>query len=147
MLIEVEALEAELATVAGRASLADFRALLATRFEEVAFVDRRIESPVVMVSLASAALRTFDAAVLVGADAQHLPSPPSEVLFMSNAVRAELGLTTTESAVLDQTAQLAALLSTCDPGRRDMAHMSRRRAQSAVAVARKAAICRAAGAR
>ncbi len=113
VLIEVEALEAELATVAGRASLADFRALLATRFEEVAFVDRRIESPVVMVSLASAALRTFDAVVLIGADAQHLPTLPPELLFMSNAVRAELGLTTTESVVLEQTAQLAALLATC----------------------------------
>ncbi len=111
VLIEVEALEAELANLGGRASLTDFRALLASRFEEVAFVDRQIESPVVMVSLASAALRTFDAAVLVGADAQHLPSRPSEVLFMSNAVRAELGLTTADSAVLDQAAQLATLLA------------------------------------
>jgi ATP-dependent helicase/nuclease subunit B len=112
VLIELAALEAELATLGGRASLADFRALLASRFEEVAFVDRRIESPVVMVSLASAALRSFDAAVLVGADAQHLPSRPSEVLFMSNAVRAELGLTTADSAVLGQAAQLATLLAT-----------------------------------
>jgi len=108
----LDALEAELSGVTGRASLADFRALLAERFEEVAFVDRQIDSPVVMVSLEATHLRPFDAALLIGADAQHLPTAPSELLFMSNAVRAELGLITAEAALRTQAAQLATLLAT-----------------------------------
>lgn len=111
VLLELEALEAELANVEGRATLADFRALLAARFEDVAFVDRQINSPIVMVSLASTALRTFDAAIVIGADAQHLPSALAELLFMSNAVRAELGLATTDDAIREQSAQFATLLT------------------------------------
>ena len=111
VLRELDALETELSGVTGRASLADFRALLAERFEEVAFVDRQFDSPVVMVSLAASYLRPFDAALLIGADAQHLPATPDELLFMSNAVRAELGLTTAEAALRMQAAQLASLLA------------------------------------
>jgi len=111
LLQELDALEIELAAVEGRATLADFRALLAARFEEVAFVDRQISSPIVMVSLAATALRTFDAAILIGADAQHLPTSPTELLFMSNAVCSELGLATADDAAREQSAQLAALLT------------------------------------
>jgi ATP-dependent helicase/nuclease subunit B len=64
-----------------------------------------------MVSLAATALRRFDAALLVGADAQHLPTAATELLFMTNAVRAELGLATSERAQQAQAAQLAALLA------------------------------------
>ena len=111
VLREIDALEGELAHVAGAASLADFRALLADRFEEVSFVDRQAESPVVMLSLAAAHLRPFDAALLIGADARHLPVARDELLFMSNAVRAELGLATAEAELRSQSRQLAALLA------------------------------------
>ncbi len=111
VLREVEVLGAELTGVGGRASLAEFRALLAARFEESAFVDSQVDSPVVMVSLAATALRPFDAALLIGADAQHLPSASAEWLFMSNAVRAELGLATAERELRAQAAQFAALLA------------------------------------
>ncbi len=57
-------------------------------------------------------MRPFDAALLIGADAQHLPQAPAEFLFMSNAVRAELSLPTAESAQRAQAAQLASLLAT-----------------------------------
>ena len=112
VLREIAMLEAEVAGVAGRASLADLRALLAARFEEAAYVDAQVESPVVMVSLAATTLRRFDAALLIGADAQHLPAVPGELLFMSNAVRAELGLATADDVLRAQAAQLAALLAT-----------------------------------
>ena len=112
VLRELDLLEAEVADIGGRATLADFRALLAARFEEAAYVDAGVDSPVVLVSLAATALRRFDAALLIGADAQHLPTVPGEVLFMSNAVRAELGLATAEAALRAQAAQLAALLAT-----------------------------------
>ena len=112
VLREIALLETEVADIAGRATLADFRALLASRFEETAYVDAEVDSPVVLVSLAATALRRFDAALLIGADAQHLPVVPGELLFMSNAVRAELGLATAEAALRAQAAQLAALLAT-----------------------------------
>lgn len=111
VLRELDSLEAELAGVEGHATLTDFRALLAARFEDVAFVDRQIESPIVMVALASTSLRTFDAAVLIGADAQHLPAAPPELLFMSNAVRADLGLATVDAALRAQASQVASLLA------------------------------------
>ena len=112
VLRELDALAAELAGTRARASLAEFRALLAARFEEAAFVDTQVDSPVVMVSAAAAALRPFDAAVLIGADARHLPAAPQELLFLSNAVRAELGLATAEAHLRAQAAQLASLLAT-----------------------------------
>ncbi len=112
VLREIDALEHDLAEVSGRASLADFRALLAERFEEAGFVDRQVDSPVVMLSLAAAGLRRFDAALLIGADARHLPRVPPSLLFMSNAVRSELGLPTLADELRGQSAQLAGLLAT-----------------------------------
>ncbi len=93
------------------ATPAEFRALLAARFEEVACAPGAIDSPVVMVTLAGATLRDFDAAVLVGADAAHLPAVPSEMLFFSEAVRADLGLEGRRAAVRAQAAELAMLLA------------------------------------
>ena len=114
VLHEIDALEVELAPLSARATLADFRALLAARFEELSFIDRQVESPVVMVSLAATALRSFDAALLIGADAGHLPSAPAEQLFMSNAVRADLGLATADAELQAQARDLALLLA-CTP--------------------------------
>jgi ATP-dependent helicase/nuclease subunit B len=111
VLRELDALEVELAGVSGRATLAEFRALLAERFEEIGFVDRQVESPVALLPLAATALRSFDAAVLIGADAQHLPAAAGETLFMSNAVRAELGLATADAALRAQAEQFAALVA------------------------------------
>jgi ATP-dependent helicase/nuclease subunit B len=108
---EVAALAQELAGVSERATLADFHALLASRFEETAFVDTAVDSPVTMVSLAATALRPFDAALLVGASAEHLPSKPADLLFMSSAVRTELGLEGPGEAIRAQTAALAGLIS------------------------------------
>jgi ATP-dependent helicase/nuclease subunit B len=62
--------------------------------------------------LSATALRTFDAAVLIGADEDHLPTAPAELLFFSNDVRAELGLTTADAALKEQSGQLASLLAT-----------------------------------
>jgi ATP-dependent helicase/nuclease subunit B len=111
VLRELDALKADLSEVTGRATLADFRALLAERFEDVSHIDRQVESPVVLVSLAATYLRSFDAVLLIGADARHLPAAPAELLFMSNAVRAELGLATADDSMRAQTVQLAALLA------------------------------------
>ena len=111
VLAELDRLDHQLASQRAAATFADFRALLALRFEEAAYVDTAVESPVAMVTLASAALRDFDAVALVGADASHLPSATSELLFMSNAVRAELGLATAERSRMEESARLAVLLA------------------------------------
>jgi ATP-dependent helicase/nuclease subunit B len=111
VLREVDGLALELDAAGGRARVEEFRALLAARFEEVAYVDREVDSPVTMVSLAATALRTFDAAVLIGADEDHLPTAPGELLFFSNDVRAELRLATADAALREQAGQLAALLA------------------------------------
>jgi ATP-dependent helicase/nuclease subunit B len=111
VLRELDALALEVEGIAGRFTLADFRVLLAARFEQVSYVDRLVDSPVVMVSLAASALRSFGAALLIGADARRLPAARSELLFMSNAVRSELGLATAESDQRAQACQLAALLT------------------------------------
>jgi ATP-dependent helicase/nuclease subunit B len=64
------------------------------------------------VSLAAATLRPFDAALLIGVDADHLPAAAAETLFMSDAVCAELGLATIDAELRAQAAQLASLIAT-----------------------------------
>jgi len=112
LLREVEGLEADLAGSTARGTLPEFRALLAARLEEASFVDLQVDSPVVMVSLAAAALRPFDAALLIGVDARRLPALPADALFMPDAVRVELGLSGTAAALREQGEHLAMLLAT-----------------------------------
>lgn len=116
VLQQIEALtlsvEANAATHAAtpRLSTLEWRSLLAQCFEQAAFVDEAVHSPVVMVSLEATVLRAFEVAVLIGADASHLPSAHESTLFMANPVRAELGLTTRETARRLEAQQLALLL-------------------------------------
>ena len=93
-----------------RLAPAEYRALIDARFEEVAVAPGAVDSPVVMVSLGGAALRDFECAVLIGVDAAHLPSVPSELLFFSEAVRADLGLRGARETVREQHENLAAVL-------------------------------------
>src|SRR4030095_1841839 len=109
---ELCVLGAELAGAGGRMTASDFRALLAQHFEDIAFVDRTIDSPIALVSLAGSTLRHFDAVLLIGADARHLPAQRSDRLVVSDAVRAELGMNTAEGARRQQTVQLAMRLAT-----------------------------------
>jgi ATP-dependent helicase/nuclease subunit B len=111
VLRELDLLEADLGGISGQATPAEFRALLAERFEEIGFVERQVESPVALLPLAATSLRTFDAAILIGADAQHLPAAGGETLFLSNAVRADLGLATGDSERRAQSEQFAALVA------------------------------------
>ncbi len=73
---------------------ADWRRWLARTLESVTFRDRSIESPVVFTFLAATPLRAFDAVIIAGADAAHLPGAESAALFFNQNVRAELGLRT-----------------------------------------------------
>lgn len=91
-------------------SFAEWRALLSLRLEATDFVPAQTDRRVVMLPLNGARLRCFDAVLLVGADAEHLPSQPGETLFFANAVRHELGLATREELQRQQLRDFAELL-------------------------------------
>lgn len=94
-------------------SLAEWRVLLDMQMEQTVFVAPRDDRRVIMVPLNGSMLRAFDAAIVVGSDAEHLPSRPAEVLFFANAVRRELGLDTRESRQRQQLREFASLLLGC----------------------------------
>lgn len=96
-----------------RFTLAEWRVLIDLQLEQTVFVAPREDRRVQMVPLNGTILREFDAAIVVGADAEHLPSRPAEALFFANAVRRELGLATREDRQRQQLREFAALLVGC----------------------------------
>lgn len=92
-------------------SLAEWRAFLSLQLESTPFVPSGFDRRVVMLQLTGAQLRSFDAVLMVGADADHLPSQLNETLFFANAVRRELGLATREMRQRMQLRDFAELLS------------------------------------
>ncbi|MHB1332787.1 MAG: PD-(D/E)XK nuclease family protein [Sulfuriferula sp.] len=91
--------EQELLPDNGRFQLAEFRRWLAGELERAVFVDTSIDSPVVFTHLAATRLRDFDAALILGADAAHLPGNTSASVFFNQRVRRELGLPTQDDSV------------------------------------------------
>jgi ATP-dependent helicase/nuclease subunit B len=93
-----------------RMPLAAFRELLAQHFENTNASDPGVESAVVMTSLGGACLRGFEAVVLIGVDAGHLPSGTEPGVLMSAGVRRDLGLATAADLHRAQAVELATLL-------------------------------------
>ena len=91
-------------------TFADWRRWLGRVFETATFRDRSIESPVVFTFLAATPLRAFDAVIVAGADAAHLPGTETAALFFNQNVRAELGLRTRADAVREMEAALRAVI-------------------------------------
>lgn len=91
-------------------SFAEWRALLNLRLDATSYMPPIHDRRVVMLPLNGARMRRFDAVLVIGADAAHLPSPPQETLFFSNAVRHELGLATRTSRQRQQLRDLTELL-------------------------------------
>lgn len=94
-------------------SFTEWRRWLARQLEAETFRDRAIESPVVFTSLAATQLRRFDAVLVLGCDAAHLPGPDPVSLFFNQGVRAELALPTWAERVRELEDQLAHLLASC----------------------------------
>jgi ATP-dependent helicase/nuclease subunit B len=92
-------------------SFAEWRAFINLQLESTAFVQTNRDQRVVMLPLNGARLRAFDAVLVVGTDADHLPSQPVETLFFANSVRNELGLATRESRQRQQLRDFTELLS------------------------------------
>jgi ATP-dependent helicase/nuclease subunit B len=110
----IEALAGESASVAQTFSFSEWRAVCNLRMEAIDFSADSTDRRVVMLHLNGARLRSFDAVLLIGADAKHLPSPHADVLFFAEAVRRELGMSTRESRQRQQLRDFASLLC-CNP--------------------------------
>lgn len=91
-------------------SFAEWRAFAGLEMEAAPFIAPLDDRRVVMLPLNGARLRSFDAVLVIGADAGNLPSRQSETLFFANAVRRELGLPTRESLQRQQLRDFAELL-------------------------------------
>jgi ATP-dependent helicase/nuclease subunit B len=92
-------------------SFIEWRAFMNSQLESAMFYADQTDQRVVMLPLNGARLRQFDAVLMVGCDAAHLPSPSEERLFFTNAVRRECGLVTREQYQRQQLRDFAALLA------------------------------------
>jgi len=108
----VAQLREQLAGAVLHLDLPEFRAFLAEHFEQVGTVTGAdVMSPVVMTTLAGTRLRPFDAVLLIGTDAEHLPGRRSAGGLLAAAVRQELGLPTDAQREREQLLDLASLLA------------------------------------
>ena len=96
---------------APRYLVTEWRAWLAAEMESATFRDAAIESPVVLTTLQAAVLRDFEAVLLVGADAAHLPGEAAPGPLLTPRLRAELGLGTREEATIELRDELALVLA------------------------------------
>lgn len=92
-------------------SFVEWRRWLDTQFEQENFRDRDVLSPVLFTHLPAVPLRNFDAIVLLGADAENLPSPRKAGPFLNDAVRGDLGVPTSARAIEESRNQLLGLLA------------------------------------
>jgi len=98
----------------GKFSFGEWQRWLNQQLEGATFRDVGIKSPVVFTHLAATRLRRFDAAILVGCDAAHLPAPGRAGAFFNQSVRQQLGLPTIASELSGLQEDLVALLRNCD---------------------------------
>lgn len=103
----------ELAAVPVRLTFGEWREWLDRELESATFIDRSIDSPIVMTHLAATRLRRFDAAILIGADRDNLAPASSRAVFGNRAVRAELGLSLPTEATARLRDDLAGLIGCC----------------------------------
>ena len=89
-----------------------WRAFVGDALENSVYREQGTDSPVRLVSLAGAALRVFDAVIVVGADARHFPAQGEERPLFAPALAAELGLADRDADQRYQLAGLAMLLAT-----------------------------------
>ncbi len=101
----------ELETATETFRFAEWRHWLNQRFESATFLDTGIDSPVVFTHLPATRLRAFDAALILGCDSAHLPSPPPASVFFNQAVRASLKLPTWRDAMQIEQRDVAGLLA------------------------------------
>jgi ATP-dependent helicase/nuclease subunit B len=109
--IDALAQDAASADAVGPLALAEFKALLGEQLEQASLREGSADCAIRLTSLASARLRPFDAVLLLGVGAEHLPGGIRGQGLISNAVRRELGLVTDELERAKMLRDLAVLLS------------------------------------
>ncbi len=93
---------------------AEWRRWLAQQLDTKNFIDTRIDSPVRLTHLAATRWRAFDAVLLLGCDAEHLPGVPDSGRWFNDAVRGSLSLPTRSMHAARQRDDLLALLLLSD---------------------------------
>jgi ATP-dependent helicase/nuclease subunit B len=104
----------ELAADDGRYRFAEWRRWLAQQLDTETFRDSSIDSPVRFTHLAATRWRAFDAVLLLGCDADHLPAAADGGRWFNDAVRSSLGLPTRDTNAARQRDDLLALLALND---------------------------------
>jgi len=97
-----------------RCSFAEWRRWLAQQLDLNTFRDTALESPVQFTHLAATRWRSFDAVLLLGCDAAHLPAPVNAGQWFNDAVRAALGLPLSNAQQQQVRDDLLALLALND---------------------------------
>ena len=111
LLRALQTLQQELSNDSTRFSRAEWRHWLAQQLDTHTFRDSAIDSPVLLTHLAATRWRSFDAVLLLGADASHLPGTDSGSVWFNDTVRSTLGLPTREVHLAQQRDDLLALLA------------------------------------
>ena len=106
--------EQELQGEEGRYPFHEWRRWLAQQLDTETFCDSSIDSPVRFTHLAATRWRSFDAVLLLGCDAAHLPSAGDGGRWFNDAVRSTLGLPTRAFHAVRQHDDLRALLAMND---------------------------------
>jgi ATP-dependent helicase/nuclease subunit B len=104
----------ELAADEGRYRFAEWRRWLAQQLDTETFRDSSIDSPVRFTHLAATRWRVFDAVLLLGCDADHLPGASDGGRWFNDAVRSSLNLHTRGTHAVRQHDDLRALLALND---------------------------------
>ena len=104
----------ELQTDEGRYRFAEWRRWLAQKLDTQTYQDAGIDSPVRFTHLAATRWRAFDAVLLLGCDADHLPGAADGGHWFNDAVRSSLNLPTRSTHATRQHDDLLALLAVND---------------------------------
>jgi len=114
LLRALETWQQELQSDEGRYRFAEWRRWLAQQLDTETYRDSSIDSPVRFTHLAATRWRAFDAVLLLGCDADHLPSVADGGRWFNDAVRSSLNLPTRSSHAARQRDDLLALLTLND---------------------------------
>ncbi|OGT05555.1 MAG: hypothetical protein A2143_02560, partial [Gallionellales bacterium RBG_16_57_15] len=114
LLHALEIWQQELAGDAGRYRFAEWRRWLAQQLDTLTYRDSGIDSPVRFTHLAATRWRSFDAVLLLGCDADHLPSVADGGRWFNDAVRGSLNLPTRSTHAARQRDDLMGLLALND---------------------------------
>ena len=114
LLRALEVLQQELAGDQGQYRFSEWRRWLAQQLDTKIYHDSSIDSPVRFTYLEATRWRAFDAVLLLGCDADHLPSVLEGGRWFNDAVRSSLNLPTRSTHTSRQRDDLLALLTLND---------------------------------